>query len=88
MHEIYNSKFLKWYNKSDYFDDLTKFASLGAWIINNIGGEVKDLEELIGEAPSLEDDRELNDQDLELIKWCEENGKDYKVTNKGIKISA
>lgn len=84
---MYNSDIAIYVKKVDYYEDMSKFAKLGLWIINSLGGEVESIEDLIGEYPILEVDRKLTDEDMEIIEMCKANNLKYKITNKGIKIS-
>lgn len=93
MHSIISSKFLKWRNEIKYYEDMTKYAKLGSWVINSLGGDIKELSELIGEAPSIysevqqdQVDRELTENDKSWIKFAKDNGLEYKITKDGIKI--
>ena len=88
MYSIINSSFLKFYNKKTYYEDMSKVANLGIWIINALGGEIETIEELIGEYPSIDDDveRSLNETDLEMIELAKELGLNYKITSTGIKL--
>ena len=84
---MFNSDVAVYVKQMNYYEDMSKFAKLGLWIIQCLGGDIEDIETLIGEAPSLNNKRELNEEDLELIEFAKENGFNYKVTSKGIKIS-
>ncbi len=93
MHSIISSKFLKWRNEIKYYEDMTKYAKLGSWVINSLGGDIKELSELIGEVPSIysevqqdQVDRELTENDKSWIKFAKDNGLEYKITKDGIKI--
>lgn len=93
MHSIISSKFLKWRNEIKYYEDMTKYAKLGSWLINSLGGDIKELSELIGEVPSIysevqqdQVDRELTENDKSWIKFAKDNGLEYKITKDGIKI--
>ena len=84
---MFNSDVAVYVKQMNYYEDMSKFAKLGLWIIQCLGGDIEDIETLIGEAPSMDDKRELTEEDLELIEFAKENGFNYKVTSKGIKIS-
>lgn len=88
MYSIINSSFLKFYNKKTYYEDMSKIANLGVWILNALGGEIESIEELIGEYPDIDDDikRNLNETDLEMIELAKELNLNYKITSTGIKI--
>ena len=90
MYTIMDSDFLRWQNELKYYEDMSKFAKLTAWLLNSFGGEIDNLEDLIGEAPMLESniERELTEEDQEIIEMCKTNNLNYKITNTGIKISA
>lgn len=85
---MFNSDVAVYVKQVNYYEDMSKFAKLGLWIIQCLGGEIDDIESLIGEYPSLQSKRELTKDDLELIEFAKKNGFNYKITNKGIKISA
>lgn len=84
---MFNSDVAVYVKQMNYYEDMSKFAKLGLWIIQCLGGDIEDIETLIGEAPSMDDKRELTEEDLELIEFAKENGFTYKITSKGIKIS-
>ena len=84
---MFNSDVAVYVKQMNYYEDMSKFAKLGLWIIQCLGGDIEDIETLIGEAPSMDNKRQLTEEDLELIEFAKENGFNYKVTNKGIKIS-
>lgn len=88
MYLIINSSFLKFYNRKTYYEDMSKIANLGVWILNALGGEIESIEELIGEYPSIDDDveRNLNEADLEMIELAKELNLNYKITSNGIKL--
>lgn len=88
MYSIINSSFLKFYNKKTYYEDMSKYANLGMWVLNGLGGEIESIEELIGEYPNIDDDveRSLNETDLEMIELAKELGLNYKITSTGIKL--
>lgn len=88
MHSIINSSFLKYYNTKSYYEDMSKYANLGIWILNSLGVDIEDIESLIGEYPVFEEKtkRSLNDDDLDLIEFAKENGIEYKITNNGIRL--
>lgn len=84
---MFSSDIAVYVKQMNYYEDMSKFAKLGMWIIQCLGGEIEDIETLIGEAPNMESKRELTKEDLELIEFAENNGLNYKITSKGIKIS-
>lgn len=84
---MFNSDVAVYVKQMNYYEDMSKFAKLGLWIIQCLGGDIEDIETLIGEAPSMDNKRQLTEEDLELIEFAKENGFTYKVTSKGIKIS-
>ena len=96
MHSIISSKFLAWRNEVKYYEDMTKYAKLGSWVINSLGGDIKELSELIGEAPNIysevqvqekeQIERELTESDKSWIAFAENNGLEYKITKDGIRI--
>lgn len=83
---MYYSKEAIYYKKVENYTELSRFATLGLWIIQMVGGDKEKIEDLIGEYPSLEADRELTQEDLEIIEMCKKNNLNYKVTDKGIKV--
>lgn len=83
---MFNSDVAVYVKQMNYYEDMSKFAKLGLWIIQCLGGDVEDIETLIGEAPSMDDNRELTKEDLELIEFAKEKGLTYTITSKGIKI--
>ena len=87
---MFNSDIAVYFKQVNYYEDMSKFAKLGLWIIQCLGGDVDDIESLIGEYPILHNNnkRELTQDDLELIELAKQNGLKYKITNTGIKISA
>jgi hypothetical protein len=87
MYSIINSDFLRWQNELKYYNDMSKFAKLGTWILNSLGAEIDNLEDLIGDMPTLETKRELTEEDQEIIEMCEANNLNYKITSTGIKVS-
>ena len=81
-----NSNTAIYYKELNYYEDMTKFAKLAIWLA---GDEQTKISDLIGDYPVLnkqEKQRDLNNQDKEIIKLAKENGLKYKITNKGIKI--
>ena len=86
--EMFNSDIAVYVKQVNYYEDMSKFAKLGLWIIQCLGGDIDDIESLIGEYPTLQNKRELTQDDLELIEFAKQNGLKYKITNTGIKISA
>ena len=84
---MFNSDIAVYIKQVEYYEDMSKFAKLGLWIIQCLGGDIEDIESLIGEYPTLQIKRELAEDELELIEFAKENGLKYKITNNGIKIS-
>lgn len=84
---MFNSDIAVYVKQVNYYEDMSKFARLGLWIIQCLGGDIDDIESLIGEYPTLQIKRELTEDDLEIIEFAENNGLNYKITSKGIKIS-
>ena len=84
---MFNSDLAMYSKQMEYYLDMSKFAKLGLWIIQCLGGDIDDIESLIGEAPSMQSERKLTEEDLELIEFAKKNGFNYKITNSGIKIS-
>lgn len=86
---MYNSNLAVYAKEMAYYEDMSKFANLGLWIIQILGGQVDNIQDLIGEVPSLNSSvtkKELTEEDLEIISFCKENGLKYRFTNQGIKI--
>lgn len=88
---MYNSDIAVYSKEIDYYLDISKFAKLGLWIAQLLGAEIDDaqefIESLIGEVPTLQEKRQLTEDDLELIEFAKKNNFNYKITNKGIKIT-
>lgn len=88
---MYNSDIAVYSKEIDYYLDISKFAKLGMWIAQLLGSEIDDaqefIESLIGEVPTLQEKRQLTEDDLELIEFAKKNNLNYKITNKGIKIT-
>ena len=88
---MYNSDIAVYSKEIDYYLDISKFAKLGLWIAQLLGVEIDDaqefIESLIGEVPTLQEKRQLTEDDLELIEFAKKNNLNYKITNKGIKIT-
>ena len=85
---MFNSDIAVYIKQVNYYEDMSKFAKLGLWIIQCLGGDIDNIESLIGEYPVLESKRKLTEDDLELIEFAKSNGLKYKITNTGIKINA
>lgn len=87
---MYNSDIAVYSKEIDYYLDISKFAKLGMWIAQLLGSEIDDaqefIESLIGEVPTLQEKRQLTEDELELIEFAKKNNLNYKITNKGIKI--
>ena len=88
MHSILSSSFLRHYNEMKHYEDLSKYATLAIW---TTGAENTSITDLIGEAPVMKDsieevDRELTEDELEWIKFAEENNLTYKITENGVKL--
>lgn len=90
MNSIIKSSFLQYYNSKTYYEDMSKFASLGMWVLNGLGADIDNIEKLIGEYPSINDnkkiDRELTEEDLNWIEFAKKNNLQYKITEEGIKL--
>ena len=88
---MYNSDIAVYVKHLEYYEDISKFAKLGLWIAQLLGAEIDDaqefIESIIGEVPTLQEKRQLTEDDLELIKFAKKNNLNYKITNKGIKIT-
>lgn len=84
---MYNSDIAIYSKQMDYYLEISKFGKLAAWILNSLGADIDNIEDLIGEPPELGGDRELTQDDLDLIGYAKQNNLNYKITNKGIKIT-
>ncbi len=83
---MYNSDIAVHAKEMEYYLELSKFAKLGAWILNGLGADIDRLEDLIGEAPVLKSERKLTEEDLEIIEMAKELNLTYTITNNGVKI--
>ena len=90
MNSIVESSFLSFYNKKMYYEDMTKFANLGMWILNGLGADIDNIEKLIGECPQLEEAkevvRELTEEDKNWIEFAKASGQKYTITESGIRL--
>ena len=90
MNSIVKSSFLSFYNKKMYYEDMTKFANLGMWILNGLGADIDNIEKLIGEYPQLEEVkevvRELTEEDKNWIEFAKASGQKYTITESGIRL--
>ena len=90
MNSIVESSFLSFYNKKMYYEDITKFANLGMWILNGLGADIDNIEDLIGEYPQLEEVkevvRELTEEDKNWIEFAKASGQKYTITESGIRL--
>ena len=84
------SNFLKFYNDKLYYEDMSKFARLGQWVLNGLGADINDIEDLIGEYPKLnnikEVVRELTEDEEMWVEFAKANGKKYTITDEGIRL--
>lgn len=83
---MFNSDIAVYVKQVNYYEDMSKFARLGLWIIQCLGGDIDDIESLIGEYPTLQIKRELTEDDLEIIEMAKELNLKYTITNNGVKI--
>lgn len=83
---MFNSDLAIYVKQVDYYEDMSKFAKLGLWVLSALGAEIETIEDLIGEYPSIEVKRELNEKDYKLIDFAKSKNLSYKITNTGIKI--
>ena len=90
MNSIVKSSFLDFCNKKTYYEDMTKFANLGMWILNGLGADIDNIEDLIGECPQLEEAkevvRELTEEDKNWIEFAKASGQKYTITENGIRL--
>ena len=90
MNSIIKSSFLDFYNRKAYYEDMTKFANLGMWILNGLGANIDSIEGLIGEYPQLEEVkeviRELTEEDKNWIEFAKASGQKYTITESGIRL--
>ena len=59
LNSIVKSSFLIFYNDKLYYEDMSKFARLGQWVLNGLGADINDIEDLIGEYPKLDNIKEV-----------------------------
>lgn len=85
---ILKSNFLKFYNQKIYYEDMTKYANLGAWVLNSLGADIDNIEDLIGKYPKLEEGNKkvLNNEDYEIIKLAKKLGLSYEITSRGVRL--
>ena len=90
MNSIVKSSFLGFYNRKAYYEDMSKFANLGIWILNGLGAEIDNIEKLIGEYPQLKEAkevvRELTEEDKNWIEFAKASGQKYTITESGIRL--
>ena len=90
MNSIVKSSFLGFYNKKEYYEDMTKFAKLGMWILNGLGADIDNIDKLIGEYPQLEEVREvvreLTEEDKNWIEFAKASGQKSAITESGIRL--
>ena len=90
LNAIVKSNFLKFYNDKLYYEDMSKFARLGQWVLNGLGADINGIEDLIGEYPKLnnikEVVRELTEDEKMWVEFAKANGKEYTITEDGIRL--
>ena len=90
LNAIVKSSFLNFYNKKTYYEDMSKFASLGMWVLNGLGADIDNIENLIGKYPKFESIketiRELTEDDKTWIEFAKKSGKEYTITEDGIRL--
>lgn len=75
------------FKKIAYHEDLTKFAKLGMWVLMALGAKDLTIEDLIGDIPGLEKkEKDLTQEEKELIELAKQTGLKYKITFQGVKI--
>ena len=64
---------------------MTKFANLGIWVLNGLGANIDNIEDLIGQYPQLDQVkevvRELTEEEKNWIEFAKSSGKKYTITN-------
>ena len=90
LNAIVKSSFLKFYNNKLYYEDMSKFARLGQWVLNGLGADIDNIEDLIGKYPVFENVkeviRELTEEDKTWIEFAKKSGKEYTITEEGIRL--
>lgn len=75
------------FKRISYHEDLTKFAKLGMWVLTALGAKDLTIEDLIGDIPGLEKkEKDLTQEEKELIELAKQTGLKYKITFQGVKI--
>ena len=69
---------------------MTKFANLGIWVLNGLGANIDNIEDLIGKYPQLDQVkevvRELTEEEKSWIEFAKASGKKYTITSDGIRL--
>ena len=69
---------------------MAKYANLGIWVLNGLGADISNVEDLIGKYPSLNTEkeviRELTEEEKNWIEFAKSSGKKYTITNDGIRL--
>ena len=69
---------------------MTKFANLGIWVLNGLGANIDNIEDLIGQYPQLDQVkevvRELTEEEKNWIEFAKSSGKKYTITSDGIRL--
>jgi hypothetical protein len=69
---------------------MTKFANLGMWVLNGLGANIDNVEDLIGQYPVFKEVkevvRELTEEDKNWIEFAKSSGKKYTITSDGIRL--
>ena len=69
---------------------MAKFANLGVWVLNGLGANIDNIEDLIGKYPALEEVkevvRELTEEEKSWVEFAKASGKKYIITNDGIRL--
>ena len=90
MNSIVKSNFLKFYNEKTHYEDMAKYANLGIWVLNGLGANIDNIEDLIGKYPTMnnvkEVIRELTEEEKNWIEFAKSSGKKYTITNDGIRL--
>lgn len=69
---------------------MSKFARLGQWVLNGLGADIENIEDLIGEYPQLDNTkevvRELTEDEKQWVEFAKASGKKYTITDEGIRL--
>ena len=69
---------------------MAKYANLGIWLLNGLGADISNVEDLIGKYPSINIEkeviRELTEEEKNWIEFAKSSGKKYTITKDGIRL--